>query len=191
MDRLIEVLKETDALLEGHFLLSSGKHSNKYVQCAKVLRFPDKSEEILSIVKEKVKDLDFDIVVGPAMGGVIVAYELGRQLKKEAIFTERVDGEMNLRRGFEIKNGDKVIISEDVITTGKSTKEVIDLIEGLGGIVVGATCIVDRRGEDVEIGVPVYSALKIDIKTYDEENCPMCKGNIPAEKPGSRDLNKK
>lgn len=186
MDKLIKILKETDALLEGHFLLSSGKHSNKYIQCAKLLRFADKSEIVLNIVKEKVKELDFDIIVGPAMGGIIVSYELGRQLNKEAIFTERVNGEMKLRRGFKIKKDAKVLISEDVITTGKSTLEVKKLIEELGGNVIGAVCIVDRRDNELDLGIDVYSALKLNFKIYDENECPMCKKNIEIEKPGSR-----
>jgi orotate phosphoribosyltransferase len=111
---VVEILKKSDALLEGHFLLSSGKHSNRYVQCAKVLRFPDKAAEVLSTVVEQINDLDIDLVVGPAMGGVIVSYELGRQLNKETVFTERKDGVMELRRGFEVKPGDKIIIAEDV-----------------------------------------------------------------------------
>ena len=120
---VVEILKKSDALLEGHFLLSSGKHSNRYVQCAKVLRYPKSAKEVLSTVVEQIKDLDIDLVVGPAMGGVIVSYELGRQLDKEAVFTERKDGVMQLRRGFEVKPGAKIIISEDVVTTGKSTLE--------------------------------------------------------------------
>ena len=109
---VVEILKKSDALLEGHFLLSSGKHSNRYVQCAKVLRFPQYSEQVLSTVVEQIKDLDIDLVVGPAMGGVIVSYELGRQLNKETVFTERKDGVMELRRGFEVKPGAKIIIAE-------------------------------------------------------------------------------
>lgn len=120
---VVDILKKSDALLEGHFLLSSGKHSNRYVQCAKVLRFPEYAAEVLSTVVEQIKDLDIDLVVGPAMGGVIVSYELGRQLGKEAVFTERKDNTMELRRGFEVKKGAKIIIAEDVVTTGKSTME--------------------------------------------------------------------
>ena len=116
---VLDILKESGALLEGHFLLSSGRHSNRYCQCAKLLQYPDKSAMVLSVVADKIKDIDFDIVVGPAMGGIIVAYEVGRQTGKPAIFTERVDGKMELRRGFEIKKGQKVLISEDVVTTGK------------------------------------------------------------------------
>lgn len=181
---IIDILKKSDALLEGHFLLSSGKHSNRYVQCAKVLRYPQYAENVLSFVVEKIKNLDIDLVVGPAMGGVVVSYEMGRQLGKEAIFTERVDNVMCLRRGFDIKKGAKILITEDVVTTGKSTLEVKQLIEELGGEVVGVACIVDRTSKD--IGIPIYSAIELEIEVYDKENCPLCKKNLPVKKPGSR-----
>lgn len=184
---VIEILKECDALLEGHFLLSSGKHSNRYVQCAKVLRFPDKAEKILSLVVEKIKDLDIDLVVGPAMGGVIVSYELGRQLGKETVFTERKNNIMELRRGFEVKPGARIIIAEDVVTTGKSTIETKKVLEGLGGNVIGVACIANRTKGD--IGMPIYSAIDIDIQVYESDDCPLCnEGKIDLVKPGSREF---
>lgn len=170
---VVDILKKSDALLEGHFLLSSGKHSNRYVQCAKVLRFPEYAAEVLSTVVEQIKDLDIDLVVGPAMGGVIVSYELGRQLGKEAVFTERKDNTMELRRGFEVKKGAKIIIAEDVVTTGKSTMETKRVLEALGGEVVGVACIADRTNHD--IGMPIYSAIKLDIQVYESDECPLCK----------------
>ena len=183
---VVEILKKSDALLEGHFLLSSGKHSNRYVQCAKVLRFPQYAEQVLSTVVEQIKDLDIDLVVGPAMGGVIVSYELGRQLNKETVFTERKDGVMELRRGFEVKPGAKIIIAEDVVTTGKSTIETKEALEKLGGEVIGVACIANRTSKD--IGMPIYSAIKLDIQVHDAE-CPLCKeGNIELVKPGSREF---
>ncbi|MBR7158402.1 MAG: orotate phosphoribosyltransferase [Alphaproteobacteria bacterium] len=186
-EKVIELLKESEALLEGHFLLSSGKHSNRYVQCAKVLRFPDKADKVLAITAEKVKDLDFDIVVGPAMGGIIVAYELGRQLGKEAIFAERDDeGKMSIRRGFTIQPGAKVLITEDVVTTGKSSMEVKEVVESMGGKAVAIACLADRTVGD--IGLPVYGAIKLDIAVYNPEDCPLCKEGIPYEKPGSRKI---
>ncbi len=185
-EAIIDILKKSDALLEGHFLLSSGKHSNRYVQCAKVLRFPQYAEKVLSFVVDKVKDLEIDLVVGPAMGGVVVAYEVGRQLGKEAIFTERVDNVMALRRGFEIKKGAKILITEDVVTTGKSTLEVKKLLEELGGEVVGVACIADRTSND--IGIPIYSAIELEIQVYEKDDCPLCKENIPVVKPGSRKI---
>jgi len=182
---VIEILKECDALLEGHFLLSSGKHSNRYVQCAKVLRYPDQAAKVLSLVVDKIKDLDIDLVVGPAMGGVVVSYELGRQLGKEAVFTERKDNVMELRRGFEVKPGAKIIIAEDVVTTGKSTKETKKVLEELGGVVVGVACIANRTKDD--IGMPIYSAIDLDIQVYEANECPLCKdGTIELVKPGSR-----
>lgn len=187
-ERMIEILKASEAFLEGHFLLTSGKHSNGYVQCAKVLRYPEYAEEIIGCVIEKIKDLEIDMIVGPAMGGVIVAYEMGRQMKKEAVFTERVEGDMKLRRGFEIPKGAKVLIAEDVVTTGKSTLETKKVIESLGGKVIAAACMVDRRSADQEVDLPVYSAIKLDIATYDQENCPICEKGIELVKPGSRKL---
>lgn len=186
---IIEILKESGALLEGHFLLSSGKHSNRYCQCAKVLQYPDKAEKVLSVVKEKLENenIECDLVVGPAMGGVVVAYELGRQLGKPAIFTERENGEMTLRRGFEIQKGQRVIITEDVVTTGKSFKEAAKVIEEHGGIVVAVICMVDRTpGKVTEY--PMFSSIKLDIETYDADQCPLCKDDIEYIKPGSRKI---
>lgn len=185
---VIDTLKEVGALLEGHFLLSSGRHSDRYCQCAKLLQYPDKAEKVLKVVADKLKDVDFDMVVGPAMGGVVVSYELARQTGKPGIFAERQDGTMTIRRGFEIKKGQKIIISEDVITTGKSFLEVADIIKAEGAEVVGICCIVDRRAEGVEIEYPLYSAVKLEVKSYEKEECPLCKEGIPYIKPGSRNI---
>lgn len=183
-NKVLEILKECEAVLKGHFLLSSGRHSDTYCQCAKLMQYPHKAAEVLSEVTDKLKDTDFDIIVGPAMGGIIVAYELGRQLHKPAMFTERTDGEMSLRRGFTIEKGQKVIISEDVVTTGKSSLETKKVIESFGGEVVGIACIVDRSTEKIEL--PIYSAIKLQIETYEKENCPLCLKGEPYVKPGSR-----
>ena len=183
---VIDILKEVGALLEGHFLLSSGRHSNRYCQCAKLLQYPDKAEEVLSVAAEQLKDMDIDIVVGPAMGGIVVAYELGRQLKKPAIFTEREDGKMTLRRGFEIKPGQKVLITEDVVTTGKSSMETAEVIKSFGGEVVGIACVVDRSNGKAEL--PVYSCIKLEIESYDPTECPLCEEGTPYVKPGSRNI---
>lgn len=182
----IELLKESEALLEGHFLLSSGKHSDRYIQCAKLLQYPQIAEKALMIVAEKLKDLEIDIIVGPAMGGIIVAYELGRQLNKPAIFTEREEGTMTIKRGFNIKTGQKVLIAEDVVTTGKSAYEAIKVVEEHGGLVVGIACIVDRSNGDIKY--PLYSATKLEINTYDKDNCPMCAEGKDIVKPGSRKI---
>lgn len=179
-----EILKETEALLEGHFLLSSGKHSNRYCQCAKLLQYPDKSAMVISIVAEMVKELGIDVVVGPAMGGITAAYELGRQLGVRAIFTERENNVMTLRRGFEIKKGEKILIMEDVVTTGKSSMETAAVLENFGGIVIGIGCVVDRKAS--EINLPIFSAIELEFETYDADNCPLCKNGSNPVKPGSR-----
>jgi orotate phosphoribosyltransferase len=181
---VIEQLKESSALLEGHFLLSSGRHSNRYCQCAKLLQYPDRAAKVLAVVAEKLKDTPVDIVVGPAMGGIIVAYELGRQLGVPAIFTEREDGKMTLRRGFEVHAGQRVLITEDVVTTGKSSLETIDALQQYGVEIVGIACIANRSKED--IGYPILDAIKLDIESWEPENCPLCKQGIPFVKPGSR-----
>lgn len=183
---VLDILKKTEALLEGHFLLSSGKHSNRYIQCAKVLQYPEDAEKVLKTVVNQLKNLEIDVVLGPAMGGVIVAYEIGRQLGKKAIFSERdkENDSMVLRRGFEIKKGDKVLITEDVVTTGKSALEAIDVVQSLGGEVVGIACIADRSKGELQY--PIYSAIKLDIESYEKDNCPFCKKGIPYIKPGSR-----
>lgn len=184
---VIDTLKEVEALMEGHFLLSSGRHSNRYVQCAKLLQYPDKAAKVLQVAADKLKELDFDLVVGPAMGGIVAAYEMGRLLGKPAIFTERVDGVMTLRRGFEIAEGQKIIIMEDVVTTGKSSLETAKVLEEHGGKVIGIGCIVDRKSSDIDL--PIYSCIELNIESFDKEECPICEeGKIPVIKPGSRNI---
>lgn len=183
---LTNTLKQTGALLEGHFLLSSGKHSDGYVQCARLLMHPDKAAKGVELIVEKLKNVEFDLVVGPAMGGIIVSYELARQTGKPSIFVEREDGQMKLRRGFTIEKGQRVIIAEDVVTTGKSAFEAIKAVEEQGGEIVGIGCIVDRSSQD--FNYPIYSAVKLDINTYEKEECPLCKKGIPLVKPGSREF---
>ena len=186
MKSVENILKETGALLEGHFLLSSGRHSDRYAQMARLLQYPDKAQEVLGAVIPKIKDLGVDVVVGPAMGGIVVAYEIGRQLGIRAIFTERENNEMTLRRGFEIQKGERVLIAEDVVTTGKSSKETAAVIESFGGIVLGIGCIVDRSRE--KIFCPVYPAVRLEIENYEKEECPICKTSVPLVKPGSRKM---
>lgn len=187
-EQILAILKDCGAVLEGHFILSSGKHSGGYCQCAKLLRWPDKAAAVLSTVAEQVKDLGVTKVCGPAMGGVIVSYELGRQLGLESIFTERKDGEMQLRRGFTVGPKDRILISEDVVTTGKSTMETVHVLESFGASVVGVACIADRRSADCVLKLPVFSAIKLAIEAYDPADCPLCReGSIPPEKPGSRE----
>lgn len=187
-DRILNIMKECSAFLEGHFILSSGRHSGGYCQCAQLLRWPDKAAEVLSVVAEQVRPLGVNKICGPAMGGVIVSYELARQLHTESIFTERKDGQMQLRRGFTAGPGDRILISEDVVTTGKSTMETVLALQALGAEVVGVACIADRR-KDAVLELPVFSAIRLDIEAYEPEDCPLCRaGQIPPEKPGSRGM---
>ena len=181
---VIEELKQSEALLEGHFLLSSGRHSDRYCQCAKLLQYPDRAERVIAEITRQVRDLPIDMVVGPAMGGIIVAYELGRQLGVPAIFTERVDNVMTLRRGFEVKPGQKLLITEDVVTTGKSSLETIEVLKSYGAEVLGIACIANRSTGGLPY--PVYGATKLDIQSWLPEECPLCKEGRPFVKPGSR-----
>ena len=183
-----EILEKTGVLQSGHFLLTSGKHSNKYMQCAKIFQHPDISAQISKDLAEKFEEYDIDIVIGPAVGGIILAYEVARQLEVRALFAERENGAMTLRRGFEIKPGSRVLVVEDVITTGGSVKEVIDVVRQVGGEVVAVASVVDRSGGKVLFDVPFKSAIKIDIDTFEPDECPMCKAGSEAVKPGSRNL---
>ncbi len=190
MDKTTELLKKSDALLEGHFLLSSGKHSDRYIQCAKLIQYPEYCAEVSKIIAEKLKEasIDVDLCVGPAMGGVIISYEVAKAIGTNAIFTERVDNEMALRRGFEIPEGAKVIIVEDVITTGKSSFETVEVIRSYGAEVVALTSIVNRSNKDEINGLPIISATKIDVNTYDADDLPDHLKDTPAVKPGSRKI---
>ena len=185
----LEIMKQCGAFLEGHFLLSSGRHSGGYCQCAKLLRYPALAEQVLKTVAEQVQHLPITKVCGPAMGGVLVSYELGRQLGLESVFTERQDGEMRLRRGFSVGPEDRILIAEDVVTTGKSTMETVRELESFGAEVIGVACVADRRAADCVLSLPVYAALKLAIASYDPADCPLCRaGKIQLEKPGSREL---
>jgi orotate phosphoribosyltransferase len=193
MSDVISLLKESGAMLEGHFLLSSGRHSDRYFQCARLMQFPDKAAAALAVVAERISadmksgKLKVDAIVGPAMGGIVVAYELGRQLGLPAFFTERDDkGTMCLRRGSEIKAGDRILIAEDVVTTGKSSGECCAVLEAQGAVIAALACVVDRRQAGQEISWPFYPACKIDAANWDAEECELCKKGIPAVKPGSR-----
>ncbi|HMN50335.1 MAG TPA: orotate phosphoribosyltransferase [Ignavibacteriaceae bacterium] len=184
---VLKIFKSTEALLEGHFLLTSGRHSNQYFQCAKVLQYPDYTAEICSIIAEHFKDFEIDTVIAPAMGGMIVGYEVARQLNKRSIFTERENKEMTLRRGFSLSKGEKVLVCEDVITTGGSVKEVIEIVKKFDAQIVGVASIVDRSNGKVDFGFPLFSTLKLDVVSYEPDNCPICKeGKLELIKPGSR-----
>ena len=153
-EQVLDILKEKDAVLEGHFLLTSGRHSDRYVQCAKLFQYADTSAKICESLAEGLKDMDIDAVVSPAVGGILMGYEMGRQLGVRNIFTERVEGKMALRRGFTVAQGEKLLVVEDVVTTGGSVKEVIALMRELGAEIVGVARVVDRSAGKVDFGVP-------------------------------------
>jgi orotate phosphoribosyltransferase len=181
---ITELLKQTDAMLTGHFELSSGLHSSQYFQCAKLLQHPEISAKIGTALSKLFNPEEIDTVVGPALGGMIIGHETARALNKKSIFVERKDGEMSLRRGFEIKEGERVIIVEDVITTAKSALEAAKIIENLGGKVVGFGCIVDRS--EGKTGLNIKSLVQISPVLYKPEDCPLCKQGSLTVKPGSR-----
>ena len=185
----LNILKKTNALIEGHFVLSSGLHSAKYIQCAKLLSFPHLAEDVCSSLAKKIKKnfKSIDLILAPAMGGVIIGYEIGKLLKKETIFCERVDGKFKLRRGFHIKKGSKVVIIEDVITTGKSSLECVKLITKAGGKLVGFASIIDRSTKkNLKIKKNIISHMKIDVPTFEKNNLPVTLKNTPITVPGSR-----
>ena len=188
----LKILKETDALLEGHFILSSGLHSKQYIQCAKLLSHPKKAEAICFSLCEKIrrKFNKVDIVLSPALGGVVVGYEIGRQLKIETIFAERVDGKLILRRDFKIKQNSRVLIVEDVITTGKSALECSNIVIMSKANLVGYACIIDRSSSSVSIKDKIVSQMQFNIETFSEDEIPEDLRKIQPIKPGSRNLSK-
>lgn len=190
-EQVLAILKEREAVLEGHFLLTSGRHSDRYVQCAKLFQYADTSEIICKELADKFAGEKIDVVVGPALGGVIMAYEMGRQLGVRNIFAERENGNMTLRRGFKVEKGERVLVCEDVVTTGGSVKEVIALLSDMGAEIVGVGSVVDRSNGKVDFGVPFHAVLSMEVTSYEADNCPLCReGRIPAIKPGSRNLAK-
>ena len=185
----LDILKKTDALLEGHFVLSSGLHSSKYIQCAKLLSFPRKAEEICKSLSKKIKKSfnKIDLILAPAMGGIIIGYEIGKLLNKETIFCERVKGKFVLRRGFQIKKGSKVLIIEDVITTGKSSMECVKLIKNANASLVGFASIIDRSTKKtLKINKKIVSHLKINIPSFKSNQLPKDLKSVPITIPGSR-----
>jgi orotate phosphoribosyltransferase len=185
----LDILRKTNALLEGHFVLSSGLHSSKYIQCAKLLSFPHKAEKICKSLASKIKKKfkNFDLILSPAMGGIIIGYEIGKILKKETIFCERVSGKFKLRRGFQIVKGSRVLIIEDVITTGKSSLECVKLIKKSKAKLIGFATIIDRSSKkDLKIKKEIVSHLKISVPTYKKNKIPNELKLIPISTPGSR-----
>jgi orotate phosphoribosyltransferase len=189
--QILEIFKKTNALLEGHFLLTSGKHSNQYFQCAKVLQYPEHLQAICKIIADHFKDENIDTVISPAIGGIVVGQEVARQLNKRFIFAERQDGKMSLRRGFTISPNENILVCEDVVTTGGSVFEVIDLVKENNSNLVGVGMIVDRSNGKVNFGVNQISTLALEVITYEKDNCPLCnEGKIELVKPGSRNFKK-
>lgn len=187
-DEILGIFRQTGALLNGHFLLTSGKHSDTYLQCAKVMQYPAKGEKLCSELASMISE-PVDVVLAPAMGGIRAGHEVARALGARSIYCERVEGQFNLRRGFEIQPGERILVVEDVITTGGSIKEAIELAQSLGGDVILAGCLVDRSNATAELGVPYRSLLQLEVPAYAPSECPMCAdGCEDLVKPGSRDL---
>jgi orotate phosphoribosyltransferase len=185
-DQIISIFRDTKALLEGHFQLTSGMHSSQYFQCARVLQFPRYLHLLSGEIARHFEYNEVEVVISPAIGGIVVGTEVGRMLGARTIFSERKDGKMELRRGFEIKPGERILVVEDVVTTGGSTKEVIDLVNQAKGCLVGTGCIVDRSNGKVQFDTKQYAVLQMDVVMFDPKECPMCKSGSAAEKPGSR-----
>jgi orotate phosphoribosyltransferase len=184
--------EETGALLTGHFKLSSGLHSDRYLQCARVLMWPDRAEALGAALAARLSEFSPAAVVSPAMGGVIIGQEVGRGLSVRAIFTERVDGVFSLRRGFALEAGERIVVIEDVVTTGKSTREVLAVLKGAGAVPVACGAIIDRRAAaekaDAVDGVPFRALLALDVPAWDAAACPLCATGSPLTAPGSRYL---
>ena len=181
-----EILTRLGALKQGHFRLTSGLHSDRYMQCAALFQFPKESEQLCAALAEKFAGQKIDLVAGPALGGIIMAYEVARALGVPNIFSEREDGKMTFRRGFRVEAGQKVLVVEDVVTTGGSVKEVIGLVRAAGGEVVGVGSVVDRGGGKADFGVPFHALMTLEATNWKEEDCPLCKEGMPIVKPGSR-----
>ena len=189
-EETLQLFRETEALLEGHFQLTSGLHSPQYFQCAKVLQYPQHAEKLCRLAQQNFSSQRIDAVIAPAVGGIIVAHEVGRLLKTRVLFAERQANKMSLRRGFNLGAGERVLVCEDVVTTGGSVQEVIDVVREAGGEVIGVFCIVDRSNGKANFGAPLLSTLQLAPETYSPENCPLCVAGSAAEKPGSRFLKK-
>lgn len=185
---ILSVFKKTEALLTGHFLLTSGRHSDRYFQCAKVLQYPEYTEMLCKMIADNFKGAEIDTVIAPAIGGLVVGQEVARLLNKRFIFAEREDGKLALRRGFSFEQNEKVLVCEDVVTTGGSVFETIDIVKSNKAEVVGVGFIVDRSNGKVNFGYPQFSTLKMDVVSYQPDECPLCREDIELVKPGSRKI---
>jgi orotate phosphoribosyltransferase len=183
---ILQIFRETDALLDGHFLLTSGLHSPHYFQCAKVLQYPKYLHLFAGEIVKYFEQYEIELVISPAIGGIVVGTEVGRMLEARTIFAERENGVMSLRRGFGIKKGERVLVVEDVVTTGGSVKEIIQLVEKAEAVLAGVGYIVDRSNGKTTFDARTFSILQMDVVTYTPESCPLCKEGTPAVKPGSR-----
>jgi len=189
-EEVMKKFEQAGAIQKGHFKLTSGVHSDTYIQCAQVMQYPGFMHNLCSELGRKFRGEDIDVIIGPAIGGIIISHVMAQVLGPwvRAIFTERENGKMTLRRSFEIKKDEKVLVVEDVTTTGGSVREVIDIVKERGGKVVGVGALIDRSGGRIDFGVKMKSLLTLDIKSYQPEGCPLCKKGIPVVKPGSREL---
>ena len=189
-EHLLSIFRDSGALLEGHFQLTSGLHSDRYFQCARVLQFPQYTELLRGEIAERFRSSGIEVVVAPALGGIVVGQEVGRQLRARSLFAERKEGVMQLRRGFQIGPGEKVLVCEDVVTTGGSVSEVITLVRGMGGKISGVAYIVDRSSGKVQFaldpGGEQFSLMSMNVLAYPPAECPLCAGGLPVVKPGSR-----
>ena len=183
---VLAIFREAHALLDGHFRLSSGLHSPSYLQCALVLQYPDHAETLGRALADRVRAFAASAVLSPALGGLIIGHEVGRALGVRALFAERQDGVLALRRGFSLSEDDRVLVVEDVVTTGGSTRETMAVAAEAGATVVGAAAIIDRSGGTTPLGAPFESLVTLKVKTYAPDNCPLCAAGTPATKPGSR-----
>lgn len=187
-EQVLEIFERTGVLLEGHFRLTSGLHAAKYLQCAQLLQYPHEAGPLCEQLAEYFKDAGATVVAGPATGGIILAYEVAKALGIKNIFGERENGVMTFRRGFKVEPTDKVLVLEDVVTTGGSVKELIECVRQAGAEVIGVASLVNRSGGRVDFGVPFKSLVNLDITTYQPDDCPMCKAGSVAYKPGSRQI---
>jgi len=185
-DQYLDLFRKSNALLDGHFMLTSGKHSAQYMQCAQVLQYPDRAAILAEGLAASFRDQGIQTVIGPAMGGILVAHEVGKALGVRALFTERENGIMRLRRGFTLTPGERVLVVEDVITTGGSVREVLAVVQEFEANPVGVGILVDRTGGNVDFGIPMAALIQLHIQAYEALECPLCAQGIPAIKPGSR-----
>ena len=185
-EAVLDMFRRSGALLEGHFRLSSGLHSDRYFQSALVLQYPEFAGALGEALASRVSHLQATAILSPALGGIVIGQEVGRALGVRAMFAERVDGKLTLRRGFTLSPADRVVVVEDVVTTGGSTRETIDVANAAGATVSGAAALVDRSGDGANVPVPLFSLIEMKVPTYDPDSCPLCASGSPVVKPGSR-----